>query len=151
MGQGRVNEAESLLQEIVDAAPDLQESMPAYLGLARIQEERGFNERARTYYRRAVEGSRGEAGAEALYRLGSMLRRGGNPRAAIEELARMPTLFSGYSEWMARGYLEQARAFEAMGERGEAVLMYDNVIDFYPERPEAETARTEKSRLTGDQ
>ena len=80
-----------------------------------------------------------------------MLRTAGNARGAIEELARMPTLFAGYSEWMARGYLEQARAFEAIGDRGEAVLMYENVIDFYPERPEAETARTERAQLTGDQ
>ena len=151
MGQGRVNDAEALLQEIVDAAPDDQASMPAYLGLGRIQEERGANDRARTLYRRAAGGSRGEAGAEALFRLGSMLRRAGNHRAAIEELSRMPTLFAGYNEWMARGYLEQARAFEALGDRGEAVLMYDNVIDFYPERPEADVAVQEKARLTGDQ
>ncbi|MBO6576193.1 MAG: tetratricopeptide repeat protein [Rhodothermales bacterium] len=151
LAQGQVSEAEALLQEIVDAAPDDAGSMPAYLGLGRIYQQRGFSDRATTYYRRAASGSRGEAGAEALFRLGSMLRTAGNARGAIEELARMPTLFAGYSEWMARGYLEQARAFEAIGDRGEAVLMYENVIDFYPERPEAETARTERAQLTGDQ
>ncbi|MFT5143770.1 MAG: TolA-binding protein [Rhodothermales bacterium] len=151
LGRGQINEAETLLQQAVDSAPDDPASMPAYLGLGRIHEERGFNDRARTYYRRAAAGSRGESGAEALYRLGFMLRKAGDNRGAIEELARMPTLFGGYSDWMALGYLEQARAFEQLGERGEAVLMYETVMDFYPERPEAEIAAQEKARITGDQ
>ncbi|MFT4605687.1 MAG: tetratricopeptide (TPR) repeat protein, partial [Rhodothermales bacterium] len=117
----------------------------------RIQAERGFNDRARTYYTRAAAASRGEPGAEALYRLGALLRRAGDARGAISELSRMTTLFAGYSEWMALGYLEQARAFAAMGELGEAVLMYETLIDFYPERKEAETARTEKAQIEGDQ
>ncbi len=151
LGQGRVNDAEALLQNVVDAAPDDEATAAAYLGLGRIQAERGFNDRARTFYSRAAAASRGEPGAEAIYRLGALLRRSGDARGAIRELSRMTTLFGGYSEWMALGYLEQARAFAAIGERGEAVLMYETLIDFYPERKEAETARTEKAQIEGDQ
>lgn len=151
MGQGRVSDAEVLLQEVIDDGSDDEATAAAYLGLGRIQAERGFNDRAGSYYSRAASTSRGEPGAEALFRLGALLRRSGDPRGAIGELSRMPTLFAGYSQWMAQGYLEQARAFAAIGERGEAVLMYETVIDYYPERPEAETARSEKAQIEGDQ
>ncbi|NNE71180.1 MAG: tetratricopeptide repeat protein [Rhodothermales bacterium] len=151
MGQGRVADAEVLLQEVVDAGSDEEATAAAYLGLGRIQAERGFSDRAGSYYSRAAAASRGEPGAEALFRLGSLLRRSGDHRGAIRELSRMPTLFAGYSNWMAQGYLEQARAFAAIGETGEAVLMYETVIDYYPERPEADIARAEKAELGGDQ
>jgi tetratricopeptide (TPR) repeat protein len=135
----------------VEQATDEQAAVPAYLGLGRINEERGFRERARRLYRQAAGGSRGEVGAEALYRLGVMQLRAGDARGAIAELDRMPTLFGGYTEWMAKGYLEQGRAFEAMGDPGEAVRMYDMVIDFYADRPEATVAASQKERLTGGQ
>ncbi|MBN4056346.1 tetratricopeptide repeat protein, partial [Rhodothermus sp. AH-315-K08] len=128
VGLGDIDEAERVLQEAVHSAPDDPAMMPAFLGLGRIYEERGFNDRARNQYRTAASGSRGEAGAEALFRIGSMLRRQGDPRGAIAELDRMATLFAGYTEWMARAYLEQARAFHQMGDTGEAVRLYDTLV-----------------------
>jgi TolA-binding protein len=150
-GLGNAAEAERVLQEAVDSAPDDPAMMPAHLGLGRIYEERGFQERARGEYRIAASGSRGEPGAEALYRIGSMLRRAGDSRGAIAELDRMPTLFAGYTEWMAKAYLEQGLAFREMGDNGEAVRLFETVIEFYPDRPEAELASTERDRITGNQ
>ena len=91
--------------------------------------------------------SQDESGAEALTRLGQMLLRAGNPRGAIEELGRMPVLYSGYTEWMARGYLTQGRAFERLGEAGEAARMYDMVINQYPGTGFADEANRARDNL----
>ena len=144
---GRRGEAERLLQEAIDAAPDAPESYPAYLGLARAHEEAGRHGEAIDLYREVVQNSRDEIGAEALYRLGVLLRMTGRARDAIEELGRMPVLFAGFTEWVARSYLEQARAFSAIGQRGDAVRMYDRVISEFSGTPHALSAEQEKEVL----
>jgi TolA-binding protein len=150
LAQGRMDEAERILMELVEDAPDDPSTAPAHLGLGRILEMHGEMNRAVTRYRFAATRSQGEAGAEALYRLGSLLRRTGDPSGAIEELTRIPVRFAGYTEWMARGYLEQARSLRDMGRPGEAVRLYETLISSYPQHPTAEEARRERAELVED-
>lgn len=144
---GRREEAERLLEEAIDAAPDAPETYPAYLGLARVREEAGRHDEALQLYRQVVRNSRDEIGAEALYHLGRLLRMTGSPRQAVDELGRMPVLFTGFTEWVARGYLEQARSFRALGQAGDAVQMYDRVIQEFADTPYALSAEQEKEAL----
>jgi len=144
---GRVDEAESLLNRFVEAEQDGPILALARLGLARIQEEQGATLEALDLYRRVVENDDGEAGAEALYRLGHLLRSEGRTEEAIEELDRLPTLFPGHPEWEARALLEQARAYRDRGETGQASQLYDEVLESYPGTPFAETARSEQEAL----
>lgn len=144
---GRRDEAERLLQDAIDAAPEAPESYPAYLGLARVHEEAGRHDEALRLYRLVVQNSRDEIGAEALYRLGTLLRTTDRARQAVDELGRMPVLFTGFTEWVARGYLEQARAFRALGQTGDAVRMYDRVLSEFSGTPFAMAAEQEKAAL----
>ncbi len=144
---GRLREAERLVQRTVEDNPDSPESVPALLGLARVYEREGRVGEAASFYRRVVSMSQDEQGAEALTRLGQMLLQSGDPRAAISELGRMPVLFAGYSDWLARGYMTQARAFVQLGETGEAARMYDTVIDQYPGTGFADEAERAKQNL----
>lgn len=144
---GRSEEAESLLQEAINAAPDSDESIPAYLGMARIHLQRGNVEEAETTFRNVVTRSRDETGAEALFLLGSSQFDRNAPELAVETLGRMPVLFAGYSDWVAQGYLKQAQVLESMNKRGEAVRVYDTVITLFPDTEYRALAEREKSRL----
>jgi TolA-binding protein len=147
MAMGRTADAETLLRQSAETAADQPEALPAMLGLARIYDQSNRASEAVQLYRRVVERSRDENGAEALFRLGSLLLRGGNARGAVEELSRMSTLFPAHAEWMAKGYLEQARAFRSLGQSGDATRLYDRVIHDYAGTPHAEAAAREKSSL----
>lgn len=147
MQLGRTREAEQLLREAIDANPDAPESVPALLGLARVHEANERPAEALRLYAQVVDRSTEEAGAEALVRLGDLLVRQGRAREAVEQLSRLPVLFAGYPDWLARGLLAQARAFRSLGQRGDAVRLYDRLIEQYDDTPYAETARQEKEAL----
>jgi hypothetical protein len=53
----------------------------------------------------------------------------------------------GYPDWLARGYLAQARAFVALGATGDATRTFDLLIDQYGDTPEAAVASREKAAL----
>ena len=147
MNQGELQTAEQLLEEALAEVSDTEAASAIELGLARIAEQRGNIQTARDRYRAVADDARGEAGAEALYRLGQLLVAQDEPRAAIETLSRMPTLFGGYPDWMARGYLTQAQAYRDMGQPGEAARLYDRVIRDYNGTPFAQRAATAKEAL----
>ena len=146
--QGRADQSEQLLRQIVRAQESDRLVASARLGLARIAEESGALDEAQRLYRQVAEADTdSESGAEARYRLGRLLRQSGNPNQAITELERIPALFSGYPSWIARSYLEQARAYEQLGQNGEAQRLYDRVINRYGDTPFAEEARTARDAL----
>lgn len=144
---GRPNEAEQLLQGILDETRSGPLQASAQLGLARIYERQGRVGDATRLYQTVVDEATSETGAEALYRLGTLLRTQGDPREAVRELDRMPTLFAGYPEWVARALLEQARAYRQMGQTGQASQLYDQVIEEHSGTRFAQTARQEKDAL----
>ena len=144
---GRTAEAQRLLREAIDAAPESPETLPAYLGLARVYEGSGDRSEAIRIYRQVAGQSRDEIGAEALYRLGLALLESGDARGAVEELSRVPVLFQGFNEWIARSYLAQARALTRLGQPGEAVRLYDRVIAEFAGTTYAATAEQEKEAL----
>ncbi len=144
---GRTSAADTLLSQILEAEPQGPLRNAARLGLGRVRAEQGRTDEALDLYRRVIRASDGETGAEALYRLGRQLRRQGNPQTAIRELERMPSLFAGHPEWEARALLEQARAYRARGETGQAVQLYDEVQQAYGGTPFAETAREEQQAI----
>jgi tetratricopeptide (TPR) repeat protein len=143
----QTDEARNLLEQALDQAGETRAAYPIQLGLGRVYERQGQTQQAQELYRSVVQNAQGEPGAEALYRLGSLLLDQNQPRAAITELSRMTTLFTGYPQWMARGFLLQARSYRSLGETGEAVRLYDRVIQSYADTPYAQTARQEKEAL----
>ncbi len=147
MRRGETTRAERLLTGMLDADAATQAPELARLGLGRLYERLERPDDAAEQYRLAVREARGEAGAEALYRLGALLLAQDQPEDALRELGRMPALFGGYAEWMARGYLVQARAHRVLGERGEAARLYERVERDYAGTPFAATAARERAAL----
>lgn len=143
----RLSEAEQLLTELTDRATATAELGPIKLGLARVYETDGRIADALALYRDVVDQDQGETGAEALFRLGNLLIRQGQDRAALEELGRMTVLYGGYSDWVAQSFLAQARAFRNLGQRGDALQLYDRVIDEFSGTPYATEATREKATL----
>lgn len=145
---GRPAKAESLLSQILESQDEGPLQAAARLGLGRVREEQGRTSDALRLYRTVAGATDSETGAEALYRLGRLLRNQNQSRKAIEELERMPSLFGGYPEWEAQALLEQARAYQALGKPGQAVQLYDEVTSRYPGTPFANTAREEKNSIS---
>lgn len=144
---GRGDAAEDLLRRIIDANRGGPLLASARLGLGRLYVDRGDPTQAIGLFRQVAESARSEAGAEALYRLGRLLREQGRPRDAIAELSRTSSLFAGYPEWVARSLLEQARAHRQLGQTGQANTLYDRVAREYSGTAYAETARAEQDAL----
>jgi len=144
---GRLGEAETLLGDLVEEESQGPILASARLGLARVHEENGDAPQALDLYRTVVETSEGETGAEALYRLGRLLRATDRPQDAIAELERMPSLYAGHPEWEARALLEQARAYRDRGQTGQASQLYDEVMQSYSGTPFADTAESEQEAL----
>ena len=143
----RNDEARDLLNRILNEGRGGPLQASARLGLARIYEEEGRTDEALKLYRTVVESAGSETGAEALFRLGRLLRQQDQPRQAIQELDRMSSLFAGYPEWVARSLLEQARSYREMGQTGQAAQLYDEVTETYAGTPYAETAQQEREAL----
>ncbi len=143
----RNEEAKVLLNRILDEGTGGPLQASAQLGLARIYEDEGRTAEALKLYRSVTEAANSETGAEALYRLGRLLRKEGQPQKAIAELGRMSSLFAGHPEWIARALLEEARANRQIGQAGEAAQLYDKLIESYPGTPFATAAKEEREAL----
>lgn len=147
MNVGRSSEAKTMLTETVSSASSPSVSAPALLGLARIYESEGNTADAIQAYRVVVNRSQDETGAEALVYLGRMLTKSNRPGEALEQLGRVPILYSGYSDWMAEGYLAQVDAHAKLGNSGDAAQICDLVIEQYPGTAYAERAQRLKAAL----
>jgi TolA-binding protein len=143
----RNDEARDILNRVLENSQGGPLQASARLGLARIYVDEGRPDEAAPLYRSIVGSVDSETGAEALYRLGQLLRNQDNPREAIAELDRMSALYAGYPEWIARSMLAQAQAYRQLGQTGQAAQLYDEVIQSYPGTPFAETARNEREAL----
>jgi len=98
-------------------------------------------------YEHLIDRSTDEVGAEALYRYANVYISRGNWQRGVEELSRMPVLFLGYSEWVAEGYLLQARTYARNGQEGEAARIYDTIMVEFGGTPYEQTAIREKEEL----
>lgn len=143
----RNDEAQTLLEELLEGSQGGPLQAAAQLGLGRIHEKENRPEEALRLYQSVVESTDSETGAEALYRWGRLLREQEDPRGAIEELDRMSSLFRGHPDWIARSLLEQARAYRQLNQSGQAARLYDEVIQSYPSTPFARTAKSERQAL----
>lgn len=144
---GRPDEALDLLTAGTQDVSEEEAAPATLLGLARVYQATGRPADAMRLYRTIVNRSEEESGAEALYRLGALLIERDEYQVAISQLSRMPTLYAGFPDWIARSYLLQARAFRQLDQPGEAGQLYDRVIEDFPGTPYAATAEQEKARL----
>ena len=137
----RLDEAERILQTLTSDGKMTETNFPAYLGLAQIALKREDFARAEQLLNSLSTAARDEIGAEALFLLGySQISRRQYDRG-IETLGRMQALFSGYPEWLSKSYFEQGKAFEALGNPGQAIRIYEIVVSMYPDSPSFKSAK----------
>ncbi len=144
---GRLNDAARVLEQVVqetEAGSPLHNQ--AKLALARVQDQQNATLQALTLYREVAQSSSDETGAEALYRMAEILHRQGKKAEALEELKRIPVLFPGFSDWVARSYLLQAEIYRERGQKGMAQQLYERVLREFPHTPFAQIAANEKDR-----
>ncbi len=89
---------------------------------------------------------RGEATAESLYQLGEIAMQRGTPDAIAKAQAHYQRVYLSYKRfdlWVARAYLRSADAFDALGQKQEAIDTLNRLLSFENLRalPEAEQAR----------
>ena len=140
------NGARALLRlaEISDATGDRRAALTAYdtllrdypalprqpeslLAHARLLEEFGPAYRARAALRAVAENGRGEAAAEAAYRLGQMLSGEGQHREASEWYTRAATSAPG-SKWERQALLGAGDAFTQLRDYRRAASAYDRLL-----------------------
>ena len=143
----RIDDAQELLQQLLDTSAGGPLERAAQLGLARIHEQEGRPEEALDLYQTVANRAESETGAEALFRLGRLHTRQGQHREAITTLERMASLFPGYPEWNAQALLTQADAHRALGQTDEAASLYDQVMQEHAGTRFAQTAQAEKDAL----
>ncbi|MEQ9103688.1 MAG: tetratricopeptide repeat protein [Rhodothermales bacterium] len=144
---GRDAEARRLLEDVVEQTGSSPDAHPALLGLARLYLDEGNTNAAVPLLNQLAAEAQDETGAEALYLLGQEYLLRNNPRQAIETLGRMAALFPGYPEWMAKSLMAQGQAFESLGEAGQALQLYNELVSTYPDATEAAAARARIAAL----
>jgi TolA-binding protein len=76
----------------------------------------------------SVKAWRGEATAQALYMLGDIEAKRGDQNKAIAYYQRVYVAYQKYPRWMAKAYIESARAFEKLGKTQEAINTYREMV-----------------------
>jgi TolA-binding protein len=144
---GRSAEAQAAYEAVLSATSEGPEAERATLGLAKLYEQQGLFDSALQLYDRLSGTSLDEPGAEALFRRGQLLIRTGETSAGLDVLSRVPTAFPDFATWSARSFLARARANAQLGQRGEALRLYERVERDYDGTEFARTAAAEKAAL----
>lgn len=120
---------------------------------AALFEKRGENDRARKALEAllANEYAGGQEKAEALYRIGALHMKEGNPKLAVPYFQRIYIMHGRWREWVARAYLGSGEAFEKLKDTEAARKTYDELVrrEDLADTPEARTARERLNVLGG--
>jgi tetratricopeptide (TPR) repeat protein len=90
-----------------------------------------------------------ELAAEAQFRLGLLYRRLGRLTKAVDVLERVAVAFPGELEWVVQARLEQARILRDIGNRLQAIRLYESILRDYPGTQAALEAARELAALRG--
>ncbi len=75
-----------------------------------------------------VESARGLPWVEALYRMGSIRMKQNDPARAVPYFQRIYVMYGRWNEYVAKSYLQSARAFELLNRPEEAVNTYREFV-----------------------
>ncbi len=146
-GLDRIEEAEQLFNQLVDASPDAPESVAVRYSLGKIAESRGEIEVAIMLYQDVISRAQDETGPETICALGELQLRRGNAAQALNDLGRLAILFPGYPEWEAKGLLLQGQAYTALDQKGDAQNVYDTIMERFGGTDTAQEAERLKGLL----
>ncbi|MBI4557758.1 MAG: tetratricopeptide repeat protein [Candidatus Hydrogenedentes bacterium] len=128
--QGRTEETERVLRELIEFFPDTQDTAAAYVELSQVLEALNREREALRIISRGAD--RFPRDAEMLRKQAELLKKTGNPAAAGQAL--VAALKVGKPE--PGLLLEAARSFSKAGENEEALETYERLLLLFPSSPE---------------
>ena len=113
----------------------------ASVGLGKVAlAERNYEEAVITL-KPIAEGNTTEIGAEAQFYLGKIQQEQENLEEAIAEYARVKVLFEAFDNWVSLGMYQSAECNILLGNRGEALAILNEILEFYPGTEAAKLAQ----------
>ncbi|MCX7907187.1 MAG: tetratricopeptide repeat protein [Bacteroidetes bacterium] len=145
---GNAAQAEQLLRRALGRdGGDSLTVLRAELVMARALEAQGRLEEAERLYQKVANAGQADPGAEAQFRLGILYRRRGLLAQAVDAFNRVGIVFGGELEWVVRARLEQAHTLRDMGNRAQAIRLYESILQDYPGTQAALEAARELAAL----
>lgn len=138
LAMNNVSEAEEEYRKALDRESD---HAPAKVGIAKIAIERENYEEANDLLTSVTDENSTEIGAEAQFYLGELHRQQGNHEQAVKAYSNVSVLYETYDEWVAKAFLNRAKSYIQMGQRGEARSSLNTLIEDYPNTPQAKEAQ----------
>ncbi|MGE3173067.1 MAG: tetratricopeptide repeat protein [Planctomycetota bacterium] len=129
-------------QQFLGTRPeDRTEQARAQLALGRGRQLRGEHERAEAPLQQVTQLTDGQLAAEAQFRLGECRQQRGDLQGAVDAFVKLPILYA-HADWVARGLLQAGRCCEQLEQPDKARRFYQELVQRFPERPEAAAAKT---------
>jgi TolA-binding protein len=145
IAEGKLDEAETMLDELAARFASLPEAGWAALKQAELHRRRGDYALAMAGFKQvvAVKQWRGPYWAEALYSMGLCLADQKQYREAFAYYQRVYVMYEAYDEWSAKAYIQSARSLLQLGMKGDArktcrELLAHPVLSKRPEAVEAQ-------------
>lgn len=130
----RWDDAYEVASKIEAGCPGFDRQFEVDYVLGRCQANRGDFEQAREAYRRVIRSSSGaktETAAKAQLMIGESYLHQKNYEAAIGEFLRVESLYA-YPALQAAAVMQTAKCHELLGQRAEAVKLYERLLSVYP-------------------
>ncbi len=138
LAMGNLNQAEEQFEKSLERNNNHD---PSRVGLGRIELERENFDGAEDILNLVAKSNTTETGAEAQYLLGVSEQLSGNCKEAIKVFSNVTILYSAFDTWVAKSMLERARCHIRIGSSGDAVSTLQDIIEKYPDTPEAREAQ----------
>ncbi|MEM6821440.1 MAG: tetratricopeptide repeat protein [Verrucomicrobiota bacterium] len=96
-----------------------------------------------------IKSARGKPWVEALYQIGEIHMKQGQPKKAIPYFQRIYIMYGRWADYVAKAYWESGQAFEQLNMREEAINTYQEFSDntHLSDRPEYEKAIQRLDRM----
>jgi len=126
------NQYEVAREEYEAALQVNQGNEAASVGLGKVAVAEQKFEEAQLILKPIADRNTTEIGAEAQFYLGRLEQEQENFEEAIAEYARVKILFEAFDTWVSLGMYHSAESNIQLGNRGDALAILNEIIEFYP-------------------
>ncbi|MBN2453641.1 MAG: tetratricopeptide repeat protein, partial [Candidatus Omnitrophica bacterium] len=136
------------LEELTSKFPASGTARTAYRKMAKIRMDEGRIGDAIQYYRKALTSDNNELNAQTQYEIAELYERNGDLKKATEEFLNVPRLYPKGAFWAVRAQLKCAQDFEKLGQRDDALRLYEKLAGMGIE--ESDFAKKRIESITGN-
>jgi TolA-binding protein len=144
-----LNQLEKARNEYESALRSNPSNEAASVGLGKVALAEDSFEEAKLMLTPIADKNTTEIGAEAQFFLGKIAYEQENLEEAIAEFARVKVLFEAFDSWVSLAMYHSAESHIKLGNRGDALAILNEIIEFYPGTEAATLAQALIDR-TGD-